>query len=85
MQIVSGPGLGQARKIVGYSTDAATHLTTFKVAPGWDVIPSPGRTRIAVGREYWQLYVLDNRIDNRHVFQCIFKRNGNRSILKNSA
>jgi hypothetical protein len=65
MQIVSGPGLGQARKIVGYSTDPATHLTTFKVAPGWDVIPSPGRTRIAVGREYWQLYVLDNRVDNR--------------------
>jgi len=65
VQVVSGPGLGQARRIVGYRIDAVNHLTTFRVAPEWDVIPSPGRTRIAVGREFWQLYVIDNRIDNR--------------------
>jgi len=65
VQIVSGPGLGQARKITGYSSDAITHVTTFRVAPHWDVTPSPGRTRIAIGREFWQLYAVDNLIDNR--------------------
>jgi hypothetical protein len=65
VQIVSGPGLGQARKIRGYSTDAITHLTTIRVAPDWDVVPVAGASRIAIGREYWQLYVLDNDIDNR--------------------
>jgi hypothetical protein len=65
VQIVSGPGLGQVRKIIGYSTDAITHLTTIRVAPDWDVIPAPGNTRIAIGPEYWQLYVVDNHVDNR--------------------
>jgi hypothetical protein len=65
IQIASGPGLGQARRIVSYRTDAATHRTTFRVTPGWDVIPVPDQTRIAVGREFWQLYVLDNLVDNR--------------------
>ena len=65
VQVASGPGIGQARKIVGYSTDSVTHLTVFKVAPDWDVVPVPGRTRIAVGREFWQLYALDNHVDGR--------------------
>jgi len=65
VQVVGGPGLGQARKITGYSTDSMTHLTAFNVAPEWDVAPLPGLTRIAVGREYWQVYVVDNRVDNR--------------------
>jgi hypothetical protein len=65
IQIVAGPGLGQTRKITGYSTDSISHVTTIRVAPDWDVAPTPGQTRIAVGREFWQLYVLDNLIDNR--------------------
>lgn len=65
VQIAGGPGLGQVRKITGYSTDVRTGLTAFSVAPDWDVIPIPGRTRIAVGREFWQVYVVDNRIDDR--------------------
>ena len=65
LQIVGGPGLGEARKIIGYSTDPITHVTTFKVAPDWDVVPAPGQTRVAVGREFWQLYALDNQADNR--------------------
>jgi hypothetical protein len=65
LQIVSGPGLGQARKVTSYSTDSIRHLTTFKVAPDWDVVPIPGLTRIAIGREYWQLYTVDNHVDNR--------------------
>jgi len=65
VQIVSGPGLGQARRIVGYSANAATHVTTFEVAPAWDVPPVAQLTRISVGREFWQLYVVDNQVDNR--------------------
>jgi hypothetical protein len=65
VQIVDGPGLGEARKIVSYSTDSATNTTTFTVAPNWDVIPVPGRSRIAVGREFWQVYTLGNQVDNR--------------------
>ena len=65
VQIVSGPGLGQARKIIGYSTDSITHVTSFRVAPAWDVVPVPGQSRMAIGREYWQLYVVDNQVDNR--------------------
>lgn len=65
IQIVSGPGLGEARRITGYSTQPGTQATTFNIAPEWDVVPSAGRTRIGVGREYRQVYVLDNKIDNR--------------------
>jgi hypothetical protein len=65
VQIVSGPGLGQARKIISYSTDGTSQLTTIRVAPDWDVVPVPGTTRIAIGREYWQLYVVGNHVDNR--------------------
>jgi hypothetical protein len=64
-QIVEGPGLGQARKITGYSKDPATNITTFKVTPDWDVVPVPGRSRISVGREFWQVYTLGNEVDNR--------------------
>jgi hypothetical protein len=65
VQIVSGPGLGQVRKIIGYSTDLVSHLTTFRVAPSWDVVPIRGKTRMSIGREYWQLYLIDNHVDNR--------------------
>lgn len=65
VQVVSGPGLGQARKIQGYTLDPKTHVTRFTVAPAWDVVPTPGRTRVAIGRAYWQFYVVDNLIDNR--------------------
>jgi hypothetical protein len=65
VQVASGPGLGQVRKITGYSTDPVTQLTTITIAPVWDVLPMSGQTRIAVGREYWQLYTLDNLVDHR--------------------
>ncbi len=65
VQVISGPGLGQVRKVVGYSINPATHHTIIKVMPNWDVVPVAGSTRIAIGLEYWQLFVLDNRVDNR--------------------
>jgi len=65
VQIVSGPGLGQVRKITGYHTDSETELTTFNVSPDWDVMPIPGRSRMTVGREIWQTYTIDNQVDER--------------------
>ena len=76
IQIIAGPGLGQVRKIVAYSTDALTHETTFRVSPAWDVVPAPGTSRLAVGREFWQLYAIDNEVDNRKL-PCL-KSNRNR-------
>jgi len=65
IQLVNGTGMGQARRVIGYSTDAATGLTTIRVAPAWDVVPVPGSGRAAMGRENWQVYVVDNTVDNR--------------------
>lgn len=77
IQIVAGPGRGQVRRIIGYFTDPTTHRTRFRVSPNWDVEPAAGRSRIAVGREFWQLYVLANVVDNRRP-PC---RKSNRSRL----
>lgn len=65
VQIVGGPGLGQVRKIKRYATDPSTGQTTFEVQPRWDVVPVHGKTRVAVGREYWQVYTVDNEVDHR--------------------
>jgi hypothetical protein len=65
VQVAGGPGLGQVRRITAYTTDPKSHHTTIDVAPGWDVIPASGDSRIAVGREYWQVYTLDNLVDHR--------------------
>ena len=65
IQVVSGPGLGQVRKITGYTVDSKVGTTNFKVSPDWDVTPVNGKTRIAVGREFWQVYAIDNEITNR--------------------
>ncbi len=64
IQIASGPGLGEARKIVSYSIDPVSGITTFQVSPRWDVAPTKGRSQIAVGREFWQVYTLSNRVDD---------------------
>ena len=65
IQVASGPGLGQVRKIRSYSFDQKTQSTTFNISPQWDVLPVPGKTRLAAGREYWQVYTIDNEIDHR--------------------
>jgi hypothetical protein len=65
IQVASGPGLGQVRKIRGYSFDQKTQTTTFNISPQWDVLPVPGKTRLVAGREYWQVYTIDNEIDHR--------------------
>jgi hypothetical protein len=65
IQVASGPGLGQVRKITSYSTNPITRTTTFTVTPDWDVVPVSNQTRVAVGREFWQLYAVDNTADDR--------------------
>jgi len=64
IQIGSGPGLGQARKIVSY-TDPSQPTMTFTVSPPFDVVPVAGESRIGVSRQDWQVYVVDNAVDNR--------------------
>lgn len=64
IQIVEGPGLGQVRRIVSYVIDSSTSQVTFTVFPGWDVIPQ-ATTRAAVGRQFWQVYTVDNFVDHR--------------------
>lgn len=64
IQVMEGPGTGQARKIQSYVEDRAAGTVTFTVAPGWDITPGPG-SRISVGRDYWQVYTVGNVIDQR--------------------
>ncbi len=65
IQVASGPGLGQVRKIRGYTIDSGSGRTVFQVSPAWDVLPVSGQSRVAVGREYWQVYAVGNEIDHR--------------------
>jgi hypothetical protein len=64
LTVVDGAGLGQTRKIQGYTEDRARGTTTFRVSPSWDLIPQVARARIVVTRQYWQVYVLANRINH---------------------
>jgi hypothetical protein len=65
IQVVEGPGLGQSRKIESYAIDPTINKIVFQVAPRWDVAPVAGLSKVAVGREFWQVYVLDNLVDQR--------------------
>jgi hypothetical protein len=65
IQVGAGNARGQARKIIGYRTDPANNTTVFTVAPAWDVVPAANDTRVMVGRTFWQVYVVDNDVDNR--------------------
>ncbi len=63
IQVVQGPGLGQARRITGYKRSQAGTMVTFRVSPRWDILPEAGQTRIGVGNLYWQVYTVGNEID----------------------
>ena len=62
LTIIQGPGLGQTRRVVHYSEDRATGRVTFRVEPQWDVIPAQGISQLALGRQYWQVYVVANQV-----------------------
>jgi hypothetical protein len=65
VQVVEGPGQGQVRKIRSYREDVVGGTVRLTVAPAWDVIPASNKTRIGVGREYWQVYTVANTVDHR--------------------
>jgi hypothetical protein len=65
IQILDGPGLGQARRIVAYTVDPGNSQITFKVRPAWDVAPVADKSRVIVQRQFWQVYTVNNRIDHR--------------------
>ena len=63
VQIVSGPGIGQVRRVESYVEQGAA--TVFRVSPRWDVVPSAGQSRVIVGREYRHVYAIANDSDHR--------------------
>jgi hypothetical protein len=65
VQVGEGPGRGQARPIRSYTTDSRTGAVTFTVDPAWDVEPRAMESRMAVGREFWQVLAVGNSVDNR--------------------
>jgi len=66
LQVIQGPGIGQARKIISIGSDADSEGRTvaFTVAPAFDVLPQPN-SLITDGRIFWQAYTIDNLIDHR--------------------
>ncbi len=65
VQLTNGPGVGQVRRVTDYRREPATGRVILRVAPDWDVVPVPGQTRFAVGREYWQVYAIGNDLEHR--------------------
>ncbi len=63
LQILSGRGIGQARRVVSYVEDPLAHWTRLKIAPAWDVTPEPASSRASVSRLGWAMQVVDNLID----------------------
>jgi hypothetical protein len=62
LRIVSGTGLGQARKITAVTNTATT--ITFTISPPLDVVPSATSSRVTIGNQAWQMNIVDNSIDN---------------------
>jgi hypothetical protein len=66
LQVVQGPGIGQARKISAISTGSGARgqTVTFTVSPAFDVLPQPN-SLVTDGRLFWQIYTIGNEIDQR--------------------
>ena len=63
LQVGQGAGVGQSRKIQSYRIDG--QRVTFTVEPAWDVPPEAGKSRVTIGRQFWQVYTVDNHVDHR--------------------
>jgi hypothetical protein len=68
VQVLAGPGLGQSRKVRGYTIDSATQTVTFSVSPPFDVAPIPGASKIGLSKQAWQVLMIDNEVDNQGCF-----------------
>jgi hypothetical protein len=64
--VAQGPGAGQTRRIVSYS---GTSPITFTVSPAWDVPPQV-TSQVTIEKQFWQVYVVDNYIDQRLSSGC---------------
>lgn len=64
IRVVDGPGKGQVRRIGSYTGIPGAPDATYNVSPRWDVVPTKS-SRLSIGREYWQVYTVDNLIDQR--------------------
>lgn len=66
IQVVRGPGIGQARKITAITTGANAFgpTVTFAVTPAFNVPPQTN-SLVTVGRVFWQTYTVGNTIDHR--------------------
>ena len=64
--VAQGPGEGQTRRIVSYS---GTSPITFTVAPAWDVPPQV-TSQVTIEKQFWQVYIVDNYIDQRLSSGC---------------
>ena len=65
LQVVSGTGRSQARRIVRYRIEADADRTHFDVEPAWDAIPTGADAQATVARLFWQATVVDNHVDQR--------------------
>jgi hypothetical protein len=62
VQVVDGPGVGQMRHVISYTSDSSG--ITFTISPSWDVAPQT-TSRLTIAHIYWQVYTIDNFVDNR--------------------
>jgi hypothetical protein len=60
--LVRGSGVGQARRVVSYSSDRAAGTVTLKVSPAWDLVPEAGSSQLVLERQYWHVYIVANTI-----------------------
>ena len=63
VQIGQGTGVGQVRRVASYSNPSAATVV-FTVSPAWDVVPAAD-SLVTTAKEYWQVYTVDNFIDQR--------------------
>lgn len=61
VQVTEGQGVGQVRRISSYNFQNS--VLKINIDPSWDVMPDKS-SRLAVGREFWQLYVVDNVVEH---------------------
>ncbi|MHB9132806.1 MAG: glycosyl hydrolase family 28-related protein [Armatimonadota bacterium] len=61
VRVVDGKGLGQSRKIVAHTGGP---LNLLQLSVPWDVLPDAG-SALAVTNLYWQVYTVDNLVDER--------------------
>ena len=63
VQVAQGTGVGQVRPVVAYS-DPTAQTVVLTVSPEWDVVPG-ANSLVTTSKEYWQLYTVDNFVDQR--------------------